>query len=479
VFRGAPLAAVLRGARAARLAGGLLAAASAACAACIAPRALEAQSPGAPDTARTAPVARAGGDTTSVDSLAARLARAEAAIALLRRQLGVEAQSGVRTRSRFALELRGLVLTNAFHTAGRANITDVPLFALPSTAYYAGEDALGLTVRQTRLGAAFVVEEVLGGRFEADLDVDFFGGVPPSPGGRLLFPEIRLRTAEGRLVWSRTEVMVGTTRPLVSDINPLSVAAVGVTGFVAAGNLWNWLPQLRITQEIGAMPIGGSALRWAVQGAVLEPHARAEYSGETEVVGAGERSGRPYLEGRLRARWGDDEHGTPTDAMRATGGGEIGISAHRGWLEVGERELRTSRAVAIDAHVSLGTLVELRGEAYRGELLSGLGGGGIGQNFGAPPAGTGVGATIRDVAGWAQVNVQAHPLLVAGAGCGIDDPEDDDAPERLRNASCAAHLLWRPAQPLVLGLEYRRTRTRYATETMQVRHVNLAFGVEF
>jgi hypothetical protein len=465
---------MLRGARVACLSLGV------AVATVAAPRALAAQSTDAPDSVRATPAPRsAAADTLSPDSLAARLARAEAAIALLRRQLGVEAQSGVRTRSRFALELRGLVLTNAFVTSGRANISDVPLFALPSTAYYAGEKAMGLTVRQTRLGAAFVVEEVLGGRFEADLDLDFFGGVPPAPGGRLLFPEVRLRTAEGRLVWARTEVMVGTARPLVSDLNPLSVAAVGVTGFVTAGNLWNWLPQLRVTREIGAMPVGGSSLRWAVQGAVLEPHARAEYSGESEVVGAGERSGRPYIQGRLRARWGGEEHGAPTDAMRATGGGEIGISAHRGWLEVGEADPRTSHAVAIDAHISFGPLVELRGEAYRGELLSGLGGGGIGQNFGAPPGGMGVGAAIRDVAGWAQVNVQAHPLVVTGAGCGVDDPEDDDAPERLRNVVCAAHLLWRPAQPLVLGLELRRARTRYATETAEMDHINLAFGVEF
>jgi hypothetical protein len=165
--------------------------------------------------------------------------------------------------------------------------------------------------------------------------------------------------------------------------------------------------------------------------------------------------------------------------MRSSGGGEIGISAHRGWLEVGEASPRTSRAVAVDAHVSFGPLVELRAEAYRGELVSGLGGGGIGQNFGAPPGGTGVGPAIRDVAGWAQVNVQPHPLLVAGAGCGVDDPEDEDGPARLRNAACAAHVLWRPAQPLVLGLELRQVRTRYATETARVDHINLALGVEF
>ena len=446
-----------------------------------APAAARAQEPVRIDTARGTAAAP---DSLSPDSLAARLARAEAAIALLRRQLGVEAQSAVRTRSRFQLELTGIVLANAFVTSGNANAVDVPLVAIAGTPYEESKEALGLTVRQSRLGAVLGVENVLGGRFEGDIDLDFFGGRSAS-GGRPLFPEVRLRTAHARLIWERTELMFGSSRPLVSELNPVSVAAVGIPGFVAAGNLWNWLAQVRVTRELVAMPVGDTEIRWALQGAVLAPYAGVDYSGGTgepaegtDDVDAAERSRRPYLEARLRARWGE-EGSAPTEAMRPMSGGEIGVGVHRGWLATSGDVLHDSHALSVDAHIGLASVVELRAEAYTGELVSGLGGGGIGQSFGQPASGTGLGAPISDVAGWAQINVQAHPLLVAGAGCGVDDPEDEDRPVRLRNAMCAAHLLWRPAQPLVLGIEYRQVRTRYATGTAQVDHVALALGVEF
>ena len=444
-----------------------------------------AQDTGLPDSVRATPPAGATvPDSLSPDSLAARLARAEAAIALLRRQLGVEAQSAVRTRSRFQLELTGLVLTNAFVTSGGANAVDVPLVAVAGTPYEESKDALGLTVRQTRLGAALSVEDVLGGRFEGDIDLDFFGGRSAS-GGRPLYPEARLRTAHARLIWDRSELMFGSSRPLVSELNPVSVAAVGVPGFVAAGNLWNWLSQVRVTRELGTMPMGGEGggVRLAIQGAVLAPYAGVDYSSATDGdaaddVDAAERSRRPYLEARLRAQWGE-EGAAPTEAMRVAPGGEIGVGIHRGWVATSGGVLHESRALSVDAHVAIASLVELRAEAYTGRLVSGLGGGGIGQSFGQPESGTGLGPPIRDVAGWAQLNVQPHPLLVAGAGCGFDDPDDEDRPTRLHNAMCAAHLLWRPAQPLVLGIEYRQVRTRYAAGTAQVDHLAVAFGVEF
>ena len=54
----------------------------------------------------------------------------------------------------------------------------------------------------------------------------------------------------------------------------------------------------------------------------------------------------------------------------------------------------------------------------------------------------------------------------------------DDRPIRESNTSCAAHLLWRPAQPLVMGLEFRRVQTTYAARTSRANHVNLSFGFE-
>ncbi|MEO8564275.1 MAG: hypothetical protein ABI601_19515 [bacterium] len=417
-------------------------------------------------------------DSLSADSLAARLARAEAAIAALRQQLATESQSTVHTRSRLQLELTGRILTNAFATFGRANSVDVPLTALaPSTVVET--NAFGITARQSRIGGNVTVLDVLGGVFIGDLDLDFFGGVQNGPGDRRLFPEPRLRTTRARLQWPRTEIMVGLDDPLVSLLNPVSVAASGVPDFAGTGNLWNWLGQIRISQEIGSARVASTPVHFTLQAGVIAPFSGAQYPGEPDAVDAGERSGRPAFEGRVQLKWGDSALVGATDASIGNGGGEIGFGAHRGWVANGDGGIETSHAITMDARISITSRVELRGEGYTGRLLRGLGGGGIGQAFGKSLSSSELGPAIRDHAGWVQLNAQMLRPLLAGAGCGLDVVNDDDRPTRRRNAVCMAHLLWRPSEPIVLGLELRRVTTKFDTgATGHASHINLGLGFE-
>src|SRR5204863_509934 len=76
-----------------------------------------------------------------------------------------------------------------------------------------------------------------------------------------------------------------------------------------------------------------------------------------------ERSSRPYLEGRVRARWGSGDTQ-----------GEINLGGHLGWLAVGPDRRITSRAAAVSVWTPVGRGLELRGEAYTGRALAGLGG---------------------------------------------------------------------------------------------------------
>ncbi len=433
----------------------------------------------APTPRDSVPVA----DSLSADSLRARLARAEAAIDLLREQLAGESESTVHTRSRVRVDVFARVLTNAFLTQGRANVIDVPISVLApaaAPARAATDGALGLSVRQTRLGAMTSVQDVLGGVFTGDVDLDFFGGVSNGPGDRRLFPEPRLRTARARVIWPRAELMVGSDTPLISDLNPVSLAGIGLPVFSSAGNLWNWIPQVRVTREMGSIGRGESRLHWALQGAVLAPFTSSVAPDEPDAVDIGERSRRPAIEARIRARWGLEEGGL-SDVMIGDGGGEIGIGTHQGWVAIAPGVTQSSYAYSVDGHAVIAHGVELRGEAYVGRLLRGLGGGGAGQNFGQPapgsPPGT-LGPSLRDRAGWLQLNVQPHPIVITGAGCGIDLVNPDDRPARRQNTVCEAHLHWRPAQPLLLGLEYRQFGSRYASGTYGVRHFNLAFGFD-
>jgi hypothetical protein len=197
---------------------------------------------------------------------------------------------------------------------------------------------------------------------------------------------------------------------------------------------------------------------------------------ETDFDGA-ERSGRPYLQTRLRARWGEEDRE-----------GELGIGLHKGWIAGLVGPLRSSHAIVASALVPLGSWFELRGEAFSGQSLRGLGGGGIAQNFRGPaitqPT---AGIPLRTRGGWGQVNLRFSEMTTVGAGCGVDRPDgpftDLPAPTqagfRQRNQVCATHAILRPAGPIVAGLTYRRMRTTYARGPFDNDHVNLTVGYQF
>lgn len=391
----------------------------------------------------------------AADSLAARLRRAEQAIALLQQQLGEQASAGVSTRSRMQLEFTGRVLVHAFRNDARVNNVDDPQFVRPDSASALPKEGLGLAIRQTTLGVVLTSRDVLGGRFVGDLDVDFYGGQQPSSGGRT-FPLLRLRTARGAVKWANGEVMVGQESPLIAGLNPVSPAAIGTPGFVTAGNLWLWLPQVRARVETGG------PLSFGLQAAVLASTTGDAVGLFETDVDAAERSGRPATEARVHVRWGEDDHPS-----------EIGCGGHVAWLAVPGALERTD-AVACDARVAFGP-VELRGEGYAGHGLRGLGGGGISQNLSR------TGTPLADKGGWGQVNLDASALVRVGAGCGIDEPRQAEVPAsgRLRNQSCAGYTIIRPGGPLVVGAEYRRIETRYLSGVVANNHLNLSFGFEF
>ena len=43
----------------------------------------------------------------------------------------------------------------------------------------------------------------------------------------------------------------------------------------------------------------------------------------------------------------------------------------------------------------------------------------------------------------------------------------------------AAHLIWRPGGGLLLGTEFRRLATTYASGTLSVNHINAYAGLAF
>ena len=385
---------------------------------------------------------------TPADSLAERLRRAEAAIEILQTQVAEQAQTAVQTRSRMRLELTGRILMNAFGNSRRVNNVDNPQFVLADPAPGTPMRGAGIAIRQTRLGLVLTGARALGGEFTGDVDMDFYGGQVPSGGGRT-FPLLRLRTARGIVRWTRAQLMVGQESPLISDVDPVSVAAIGSPAFAAAGNLWLWLPQVRVGYE------HPGTFRFGAQGAVLAPTSgdpAAAFDTDNDLA---ERSMRPYLQARVFTAWAQTE---------------IGCGVHQGWM-VPATERESTSAFACDLLAPLASWLDIRGEWFRGEALRGLGGGGIGQNF--SPAN----ASLHTTGGWAQVNVRPSPWLGIGAGCGGDHP--DPAAARRRNDVCAGYALLRPEGPFFVGVEYRWMRTELATGRYVNDYVTLGTGFGF
>ncbi|HEX7938811.1 MAG TPA: hypothetical protein VF483_07435, partial [Gemmatimonadaceae bacterium] len=151
---------------------------------------------------------------------------------------------------------------------------------------------------------------------------------------------------------------------------------------------------------------------------------------------------------------------------------EIGCGYHLGWLApTTSSALVQSDAITCDAMLPIVDWLEVRGEAFSGDALRGLGGGGIGQSL------TATNTAIPTQGGWAQLNFFQSSMLRFGGGCGTDQP--DKVGTRRRNDSCAGYSILRPGGPLFLGVEYRRIRTAYASSRFSNDFVTLATGFEF
>ena len=356
--------------------------------------------------------------------------------------------------------VHGLILMNAFHTTGNVNNSDVPQFAVPASPTSPEGSASSATVRQSRVTAIALVPEFAGGVLEGELDVDFFGGQQPSSGGRT-FPLLRIRRAVAELTWNRVALLVGQESPPVAAVSPSSLAGVGFPDHAGAGNLWLWIPQVRLSADVPSR----SSVRFGAELAALAPTSGEAQSAFFTQPDIAERSGRPFLQGRLRGRWGQG------DQL-----GEVSAGGHYGWILDAAGERVPSKALAFSIWTPLGRKVDLRAEAFTGQALAGLGGGGIGQNMVRD------GVAVRSKGGWAQLNVRPSEQWEIGGGGGIDDPEDEDLGDvsRLRNVSLEGHVTWRRL-PAVIGVEVRHLRTRYREPLgdLAATHVNLGMGFEF
>jgi hypothetical protein len=391
-------------------------------------------------------------------SLSARLEKAERMIEVLQQQVAEQAAARVEPRSGNKIELSGVGLMNGFFNNAKVNSADIPTFVMiPDPPGFLPNSSLGGTARQSEITLTAIAPNVIGASFTGEVDFDFYGG---QQNFARLFPLAHLKRMRAELRWPHAWVVFGQDAPPISELNPSSFSARGIPGFTNAGNLWFWIPPVRVGAD------AGREIRVGLEATALAPVSTEGPASFNPDASRAERSRRPFVQARLLAK---------LDRGRYTG--EVSIGGHYGWLATTAVDsLRTTRAVAAAAKLTITQYVELRGEGFLGEGLGVLGGAGIGQTLG--PADK----PVRAIGAWGQLNVRPVTDVEIGGGYGFDNPRDADlavATARLKNVVIEGHAHYTPG-PLVFAVEFRRIETTYLTPgRVFLHHFNVGMGFRF
>jgi hypothetical protein len=137
----------------------------------------------------------------------------------------------------------------------------------------------------------------------------------------------------------------------------------------------------------------------------------------------------------------------------------------------------------MDLRLPLSRHFEMKANAYRGQALAGLGGGGYINYFYSY---RGLNWTVRaldDVGGWAQLKARAARRVEINAGYGADNPFAKEIRAALsssadatyaglaRNRSFFSNAIYSPSTYLIFSLEYKRLWTNFNNGTATLSDV--------
>ena len=361
-------------------------------------------------------------------------------------------QTKVAASQRFPLQITGMLLFNAYRngvfTTGGQN---------PSTASQNRSTPNdGGSLRQTVLGLKFNGPDLPGsGKAGGSFYMDFFAG-STAPNNSL--PRIRIATID--LTWKNTTVSVGQDKPLISPREPVSLAQVGISPLTAAGNLWDWNPQVRIEQRFHFSEHSGLN----AQGSVYETTENYPGNLPQQFANTLTRS-RPSYEGRL-------EYFRQSGTRRF----EIAPSFHLGTVHVAGASL-ASRIASVDWLFRPASFLEITGEAFRGSAVAGLG---SLQGFNVSAAR--VANAVHTDGEWAQIAVSLPAKFSVNAYLGQQQNRSADLPAGgiNRNFVYAGNLMYKFAPNVLGAFEASQTRTNYLGTGLRMNnHYDLALAYMF
>lgn len=406
-----------------------------------------------------------------------QIAALEETTQLLGNKVDEQYQTKIEGASKYRVRLSGLVLLNLFGNRGNTNNPDFPEYVPPASPLNSGS-AFGATLRQSEFGLEVFGPRLAGARTSGSLQVDFSGGFPSTLNG-VSYGLLRLRTASMRMDWQNTSVVVGQDNLFLSPQSPTSFASIAVPALGYQGNLWGWIPQVRVEHRFNF----SDDQNFLVQAGIMDNlTGEPPFAQFDRTLHAGESSGQPAY--GVRTAWAQKLFG---ETMTL---GTAGYYSRQNWRF--DRNV-DGWAGMIDLDVPLSHQFYLSGEFYRGRAVGGLAGG-IGRSTlysGSifDPATRIIG--LDSVGGWAQLKYRATSKLEFNGAFGVDNPMADDVrafpvsvsyfdPTLVRNRAALFNFVYRPRSNLLFSSEYRRLRTYEVDNGSQsAGQMNLVMGIIF
>jgi hypothetical protein len=290
---------------------------------------------------------------------------------------------------------------------------------------------------------------------------------------------LRLRTGTMHLDWANTSIIAGQDGLFFSPTSPTSFASLAIPALSYAGNLWGWMPQIRVEHRVAL----GEESSIVFQGGILDP-----LSGETPSYaiyrqpGPGEASRQPAF--ATRAAWTHTVFGQPL---------RVGLGGFFSRQSYGYDRNVDAWAGMTDFELPLSHQFSLSGKLYRGKGLGGLYGG-IGRSvlFSDDPAYPSTAVRgLNAAGGWAQLKYQPLSKLEFNGAFGLDNsyandlrafryPQTYGNPGLARNSGGFANVIFRPRSDVLFSAEYHHLRTYMINSgPNSADHVNLMMGVLF
>jgi outer membrane murein-binding lipoprotein Lpp len=407
-----------------------------------------------------------------------QLARLQEDQQLTAAEVKEQSQTKVESGSKYRLRLSGIVLLNLFSNRGAEDNIDFPEIAEPP--YPNGTNStFGGSLRQSQITLQAFGPTIAGAHTSANIGFDFAGAIPETPNGAVT-GLVRLRTGSIRFDWANTSIIAGQDALFIAPLAPTSFATLAVPPLSYAGNLWSWVPQVRVEHRFNF----SNSSKILVQAGILDPlSGDVPYEQYARDPTFGEQSGLPAFAARVA--WSH-----PTAFDRSVTLGFSGYYSREDW---GDRRYVDAWATIVDLTVPLTRRLDLTTQFYRGAAVGGLGGG-IGQsvlwNGSLLTPSTEV-EGLDSVGGWTQLKFRVTTKIQLNAALGDDNPFAPELREYSgntgyygtllsRNFSPFFNVIYQPRSDAIFSLEYQRLKTYTLDSNSDAsNHISLNMGYIF